>query len=164
LVLINPPYGEAANTQGNAGKTGIATTRVSHGMNDLSYAARELFVQFMHRMMIELPNAKLAMFSTLKYVNAPNFDKFRERWTAKFLDGFVVPSKVFDGLKSSFPIGFLVWDMATTGRSDSVTTTALDRDGNVVGEKTFYDVPNGRMLSAWMPRLGSGPIEHLLAA
>jgi hypothetical protein len=153
LVLINPPYGEAANTQGNAGKTGIATTRVSHGMNDLSYAARELFVQFMHRMMIELPNAKLAMFSTLKYVNAPNFDKFRERWTAKFLDGFVVPSKVFDGLKSSFPIGFLVWDMATTGRSDSVTTTALDRDGNVVGEKTFYDVPNGRMLSAWMPRL-----------
>jgi hypothetical protein len=153
LVLINPPYGEAANTQGNAGKTGIATTRVSHGMSDLGYAARELFVQFMHRMMSELPNAKLAMFSTLKYVNAPNFDKFRERWTAKFLDGFVVPSKVFDGLKGNFPIGFLVWDMTTTGRSDSVTTTALDRDGNVIGEKTFYDVPNGRMLSAWMPRL-----------
>jgi hypothetical protein len=153
LVLINPPYGEAANTQGNAGKTGIATTRVSHGMNDLGYAARELFVQFMHRMMIELPNAKLAMFSTLKYVNAPNFDKFRERWKAKFLDGFVVPSKVFDGLKGSFPIGFLVWDMATSGRLDSITTIALDRVGNIIGEKIFYHVPNGQMLSSWMPRL-----------
>ncbi|MCA3437590.1 MAG: hypothetical protein INF48_09745 [Rhodobacter sp.] len=59
LVLINPPYGEAANTQGNAGKTGIAATRVSHGMSDLGYAARELFVQFLHRMMQELPNRPL---------------------------------------------------------------------------------------------------------
>jgi hypothetical protein len=131
----------------------MATTRSSHGMNDLGYSARELFVQFMHRTMIELPTAKLAMFSTLKYVNAPNFDKFRQRWTAKFMDGFVVPSKVFDGLNGSFPIGFLVWDMSITDPPYSVTTTALDRDGNAVGEKTFYDVPNDRMLSAWMPRL-----------
>lgn len=153
LVLINPPYGEAANTQGNAGKSGIATTRISHGMSDLGYAARELFAQFLYRMMSELPNAKLAMFSKLKYLNAPNFDKFRARWTAKFLDGFVVPSKVFDGLKGDFPIGFLVWDMSTSQKSNSVTTTALDRNGNVVGEKTFFDVPNGRLLSAWIPRL-----------
>ena len=162
LVLINPPYGEAANTQGQAGKTGIATTRVSHGMSDLGYAARELFVQFMHRMMTELPNAKLAMFSTLKYVNAPNFDKFRKRWVAKFLDGFVVPSKVFDGLRGSFPIGFLLWDMSISDPSDLVTTRVLDRDGNLIGEKTFYDVPNSRMLSAWMPRLkASGQIIPL---
>ena len=79
LVLINPPYGEAANSQGNAGKTGIATTRVSHGMTDLGYSARELFVQFLHRIMIELPTTQLAMFSKLKYVNAPNFERFRAR-------------------------------------------------------------------------------------
>ena len=101
LVLINPPYGEAANTQGKAGKTGIATTRVSYGMGDLGYAARELFVQFLHRIMSELPSTKLAIFAKLKYVNAPNFEHFRERWLAKFLDGFVVPSKVFDGLKAT---------------------------------------------------------------
>ena len=162
LVLINPPYGEAANTQGQAGKTGIATTRVSHGMSDLGYAARELFVQFMHRMMTELPNAKLAMFAKLKYINAPNFDKFRERWTAKFLDGFVVPSKVFDGLTGSYPIGFLVWDLSVTDPSVSVTMIVLDRDGNVVGQKTFYDVPNKKMLSAWIPRLkASGQVIPL---
>lgn len=162
LVLINPPYGEAANTQGKAGKTGIATTRVSHGMSDLGYAARELFVQFMHRMMIELPSAKLAMFAKLKYVNAPNFDKFRDRWAARYLDGFVVPSKVFDGLKGNYPIGFLIWDMGTDAPSDAIATTALDRDGNVIGEKTFFNVPNSRMLSAWMHRLkASGQIVPL---
>ena len=79
LVLINPPYGEAANSQGNPGKTGIARKRVRHGMDHLGYAARELFVQFLHRIMKELPSAKLAMFSTLKYVNAPNLKAFRDR-------------------------------------------------------------------------------------
>ena len=39
------------------------------------------------------------MFSKLKYVNAPNFEKFRENWNAEYLDGFIVHSKAFDGLK-----------------------------------------------------------------
>jgi hypothetical protein len=165
LVLINPPYGEAANAQGNAGKTGIATTRVSHGMDDLGYAARELFAQFMHRTMIELPNVKLAMFAKLKYVNAPNFQKFRERWRAKYLEGFVVSSKVFDGLKGSYPIGFLIWDMGIEAPSSAINTTALDLKGNAIGEKAFFNVPNDRMLSKWLPRLpATGEIVPLTNA
>lgn len=159
LVLINPPYGEAANTQGKAGKTGIATTRVSHGMSDLGYAARELFVQFMHRIMIELPNARLAMFAKLKYVNAPNFEHFRGRWQAKFLDGFIVPSKVFDGLKGNYPISFLVWNMSVASPSNAISTTALDRDGNAIGEKTFFNIPNHRFLSDWIPRARKNSTE-----
>ena len=73
LVLMNPPYGEAANTQGKAGKTDIANTSVSSGMGNFGYAARELFVQFLIRINLELPECRLGMFSTLKYVNAPNF-------------------------------------------------------------------------------------------
>jgi hypothetical protein len=111
LVLINPPYAEAANSQGNEGKTDVAATKIGELMNqeDYGYAARELFVQFMARISKEMPTATLAMFSTLKYVNAPNFEKFREAWKAKYLGGFVVHSKAFDGLKGDFPIGFLVW-------------------------------------------------------
>lgn len=152
LVLINPPYGEAANSQGNAGKTGIATTRISHGMEGLGYAARELFVQFVHRVMIELPSAKLAMFAKVKYVNAPNFELFRARWRAKYLDGFIVPSKVFDGLKGNYPISFLIWDMSVKKSSDAIVTSALDREGNLVGEKSFFNIPNNRLLSDWIPR------------
>lgn len=159
LVLINPPYGEAANSQGNAGKTGIATTRISHGMADLGYAARELFVQFMHRTMVELPTAKLAMFAKLKYVNAPNFDQFRARWKAKFLDGFVVPSRVFDGLKGNYPISFLLWDMGVHAPSDAISTIVLDRDGSTVGEKTFFNIPNHRFLSDWIPRGRKNRVE-----
>ncbi len=153
LVLINPPYGEAANSQGNAGKTGIARKKISFGMDHLGYAARELFVQFMHRIMLEMPNATLAMFSTLKYVNAPNFEAFRAKWKAAYLGGFVVHSKSFDSLKGNFPIGFLIWDLAKDTPSDRITAAALDKDGNLVGEKTFFNVPNKRFLSEWLPRL-----------
>jgi hypothetical protein len=159
LVLINPPYGEASNSQGNAGKSGIATTRVSHGMNDLGYAARELFVQFLHRILTELPNAKLAMFSTFKYINAPNFEEFRARWNAKFLDGFAVHSKAFDGLKGNFPIGFLLWDLGCNHPVHVITTRALDKAGNEIDEKSFFDIPNNRFLSGWLPRTRKNTTE-----
>jgi hypothetical protein len=78
-------------------------------MGDYGYASRELFVQFLARIATEMPTATVAMFSTLKYVNAPNFEKFRDSWNAKYLGGFLVHSKAFDGLSGNFPIGFLVW-------------------------------------------------------
>lgn len=153
LVLINPPYGEAANSQGNAGKTGIATTRISYGMSDLGYAARELFVQFLHRIMAELPTATLAMFSTLKYINAPNFEAFRQRWTAEYLDGFIVHSQAFDGLDGNFPIGFLLWGLGQTKPTNVITATSLDKAVNAINEKTFFDLPNSRLLTGWLDRL-----------
>ncbi len=160
LVLINPPYAEAMNVDNvtasggkNADlKKGVSKTRISFGMGDLGYAARELFVQFLHRIMIETPNATLAMFSTLKYVNAPNFEAFRARWKAKYLDGFVVHSKSFDGLKGNFPIGFLLWDMAVNEPADAVHTIALDKAGNGIGEKTFYRKKLGAPLAEWIKR------------
>jgi hypothetical protein len=161
LVLINPPYGEASNSQGNAGKSGIATTRISHGMNEFGYAARELFVQFLHRILAELPRATLAMFSTFKYVNAPNFEEFRERWNAEFLDGFAVHSKAFDGLKGDFPIGFLLWNLARNKLAQTITVRALDKDGNEVDEKSFFRISNSRFLSGWLPRTRKNTTEAI---
>lgn len=159
LVLINPPYGEAANSQGNAGKTDIAKTAVGADMGQLGYAARELFVQFLVRIQRELPGAIVAMFSTLKYVNAPNFDQFRAQWKAKYLGGFVVHSRAFDGLKGNFPIGFLIWDSGKKMPLGVVETTALDKDGHVVGKKSFHNLPNALFLSEWMPRLKKNNVE-----
>jgi hypothetical protein len=153
LVLINPPYGEAANTQGNAGKTGIAKTRVSTSMGHLGYAARELFVQFLHRIDLELPKCTLAMFSTLKYINAPNFDVFRSHWKAQYLDGFIVHSKAFDGLNGNFPIGFLVWNLKHGAHVNVITTVALDKAGNAISEKSIFNIPNTRLLTGWLERL-----------
>ena len=78
-------------------------------MSEYGKASNELFTQFVARIAKEIPKATLAMFSTLKYVNSQAFEQFRSVWKAKYLGGFVVHSKAFDGLKGDFPIGFLVW-------------------------------------------------------
>ena len=159
LVLINPPYGEAGSTDtisGGKHKTDIATTKIALYMNNYGYATRELFTQFVARITVEIPTATIAMFSKLKYVNAPNFEQFRNIWSAEYLGGFIVHSQAFDGLKGNFPIGFLVWKSdhihAKKWMPNSIITEVLDKYSNPIGEKIFYNVPNDLFLSEWFKR------------
>jgi len=160
LVLINPPYGEAsssdnASSGGGESKTGIAATKVSQIMLDYGYAKRELFTQFLARIALEIPNVTLAIFSKLKYINASNFERFRTAWNARYLDGFIVHSKAFDGLKGNFPIGFLIWKINQEKKQiiTEINTDILDKKSKEIGEKTFYNLSNSNFLSQWVPRL-----------
>jgi hypothetical protein len=169
LVLMNPPYAEAMNvdnTTASSGKNsetkkGVAATQIGASMGDLGYAARELFVQFLVRIQRELPGATIAMFSKLKYVNAPNFAEFRKQWTAKYLGGFVVHSRAFDGLKGDFPIGFLVWDTGKNQPAESILTEVLDKEGLALGKKTFYREESQLPLSEWIVRPRSNKQDAL---
>jgi hypothetical protein len=156
LVLINPPYAEAANSAGKAGKTDVASTKIAESMEDYGFAARELFTQFLARIAKEIPTATVAIFSTLKYVNASNFEKFRAKWNASYLGGFVVHSKAFDGLKGSFPIGFLIWKTNQQGKKQfivEINTEVLNSDAHAIGEKGFYNISKTYFLNEWLPRL-----------
>lgn len=173
LVLINPPYAEAANadnTSESAGKNaenkkGVAATAVAKHMADLGYASRELFVQFLIRLAKEIPNATLAMFSKLKYVNAPNFEEFRDFWNAKYLGGFIVHSKAFDGLKGNFPIGFLIWktDVNSERRTPiiEISTEIIDKKAQPIGDKKFYNVSNDSLLGEWIVRPRSNEFDAI---
>lgn len=171
LVLINPPYGEATSSDNaskgvgtGASKTGIAKTKFAVvGMAEFGKASNELFTQFVARITKEIPNATLAMFSTLKYVNAQTMEIFRKQWKARYLDGFVVHSKSFDGLKGEFPIGFLIWKTfnAVAGEikqskytfPTEIACEVLDRSANPIGEKKFYNASNEKYLTCWIERL-----------
>jgi len=169
LVLMNPPYAEAANSDNISSnekaesKLGVSKTRVADLMDAQGYAARELFVQFLVRIGIEMPFATIAMFSTLKYVNAPNFEKFRKEWNVKYLDGFVVHNRAFDGLKGNFPIGFLIWSTNQNAKKKQpiveITTEVLDKNAQPIGEKHFYNLPNEQLLSHWIKRVKANKVE-----
>jgi len=152
IVLINPPYAESASGTDSANKVGVATTRIGSTMSHLGYAGRELFVQFLMRITKEIPNATIAIFSKLKYVNAPNFELFREHWRAKYLGGFVVPSKVFDGLNGDFPIGFLVWDTSIKIPITEVSCEVMSKKVLPIGEKTFYSINSEELIGNWIIR------------
>ena len=170
LVLINPPYAEAANADANRGdgdadaKSSVAATTMGESMDGYGYSARELFVQFLVRIAREIPNATIACFSKLKHVNAPNFAPFRERWNANYLGGFIIHSKAFEGLKGDFPIGFLVWKHHSPSKPQArfteIVTEVLDRNATPVGTKTFY-VHSGKLLGDWISRVKPNDLDAI---
>ncbi len=164
LVLINPPYAEAANrgylaedvTGEENKKTGVAKTKIASVMEDYGKASNELFVQFLARISKEIPTATIAMFSTMKYVNAPNFEKFRAIWNAQYLGGFVVHNQAFDGLTGKFPIGFLVWATNQNAKKKTpiseISVEVLDKKAHLIGDKLFYNLPKNTFLNVWLTR------------
>lgn len=158
LVLINPPYAESGEGLGAGNKQGVAKTKfAATAMSKYGKASNELFTQFVARAAQELPTATIAMFSKMKYINGSNFEKFRQAWNAKYLGGFVVHSKSFDGLKGDFPIGFLAWKTnniqdAKRTAINTVDVEVLDKNAKPIGEKTFYNLPNELFLSNWIEK------------
>ncbi len=158
LVLINPPYAEAGSgvSKGDTNKKKVEQTKINALMkiNETGYASKELFVQFLVRIAQEMPTATIAMFSTLKYVNAPNFEKFREQWNADYKGGFIVHSKAFDGLNGNFPIGFLVWQTNQLAKQKKpitqIETEVIDKYAKPIGSKLFYNLPNKSFLNVWI--------------
>ena len=165
LVLINPPWGEATSSDNarkgvgtDASKIGIAKTKfASTSMEEYGKASNELYTQFVARIAKEIPTATLAMFSTLKYINSQTSEVFRNIWKAQFLDGFVVPSKVFDGLKGDFPVGFCIWKTNNKPSSKikpfaEINCEVLDKNINPIGTKCFYNIPIVKYLTNWIDR------------
>jgi hypothetical protein len=161
LVLINPPYAESGNRgntsegEGEKNKKGVAKTKFSSiAMENYGKASNELFTQFIARIALEIPKATIAMFSTMKYVNAPNFEKFRQVWKAQYLGGFVVHNRAFDGMSGKFPIGFLIWKTNKNIKKpiSEIRVDVFDKNAQPIGEKSFYNIPSSYFLNAWLKR------------
>lgn len=170
LVLINPPYAEATNdntargvaADGTGAKERVAKTRLAVSLKaDYGKATNELFAQFVARIDLELPTATLAMFSTLKYVISPTLERFRETWKAKYLSGFVVHSRAFDGVPGNFPIAFLIWDTSDNVTVSDIEALVLDKEGQEVGAKTFLVSTGRKLLTDWIIRPRSNH-EHVV--
>lgn len=167
LVLINPPYAEATSADtvsGGENKTGVAKTKLAaSAMKKYGKASNELYTQFIARIAIEIPTATIAMFSTLKYVNAPTLNVFRDNWCAKYLDGFVVHSKSFDGIKGDFPIGFLIWKTIVKNKRTKcdfeIKVEVLDKYTNPIGERIFFDSDKNELLTDWIQRPATNNID-----
>ncbi|GHS35424.1 hypothetical protein VN1156_13870 [Helicobacter pylori] len=157
IIYINPPYAEAGNKAKMSG-TGEHKAKVARNnlicekyKDELDKANNELFAQFFMRIYKELNGCIMASFSTLKYLNSSNFKKFREVFKAKFLEGFMVPADSFDNVKGQFPIGFLVWDTATTPLkpTNALNLEVFDSLGEFLGYKNIVN-ENVKNIHMWL--------------
>lgn len=153
IIFINPPYAEASTTS-TRNNTGKNKTAVSDSMiydkysSKLGGATKELFMQFFIRIYCEIEGAILASFSTLKYINAQQSNKFREIFKAKFLKGFIVPAYTFDNVKGNFPIGFLIWDMSKKEEIKKIKLDVFNENGNFLGKKVLF--PKNKYMIEWL--------------
>ncbi len=148
VVYINPPYAETSTKRfaqkDRKNKTEISFTEV-RGNEVSGKASRELFVQFIMRIYEQLRGVKLAQFSKLKIVQAPNFSVIRSRFTAKLEACFLIPANTFDNVKGDFPVGFFIWDTSIQEPFVSFMASVYDAKG--------LKIPFGKKLQACDDRL-----------
>ena len=163
IIFINPPFAtsQKAGYSGESKKS-VSDTKVRPLMHaqGLGEVSRELFAQFLFRIRTEFTGKEthLGLFSTLKYVNANNDQKFRDQiFQFGFEDGFVFSSANFSGTQAAnpFPVGFLVWDLRKRKKLEDqkIEVTVLDDDTSKLGRKVIASEHRDRFLSKWIERV-----------
>ncbi len=155
VIYINPPYAEATNARtitGTGGnRPGVAESYVKHTyIGSLGRAVNELYAQFFARIIREIPTCNLAMFSTLKTLQGPNFTGFRQQFRAKLGRIFCVPANTFDNVKGSFPIGFQLWNTAIDEEFKAIEADIYNAKGEYQGKKPLYAYQNGSFIIDWL--------------
>jgi hypothetical protein len=157
VVYINPPYAEAGNTKQ---RTGTGENKANTSINNKTYdkykgvigkASNELFTQFLTRIYAEIPNSKIANFSTLKNLQSSNFKDFRGFFRAKLEKIFLTPADTFDNVKGQFPIGFFIWDTYQKETFKEGLADIYDKFGDFKCEKKIinYDFEKG-LIGKWL--------------
>ncbi len=162
IIFINPPFAtsQKAGYSGES-KESVSATKIRPLMHkaDLGEVSRELFSQFLFRIRKEFADkeAHLGLFSTLKYVNSNNDQKFRDKvFQFTFEGGFVFSSANFSGTQATnpFPVGFLVWNLAKLKKLEQqkLEVTVLDDDTSKIGRKLIVSEHRSKFLSKWILR------------
>ena len=155
VIYINPPYAEASNARTSSGtgenRPGVSdsATRAKY-KSQLGKAANELFAQFYARIVSEIPTCELAVFSTLKTLQAPNFTEFRQKFPAKLGRIFLVPANTFDNVKGDFPIGFQIWHTAIKEEFRKIEADIFDAKGGFFGHKSLIPYSTDIVINRWL--------------
>lgn len=166
VIYINPPYAEASNARTVTGsgqnRAGLSKSAVQEKYkNRLGRAGNELFAQFYARIVDELPTTVLALFSTLKIVQAPNFREFRREFRAKPGRFFLVPANTFDNVRGDFPIGFQIWYTNNKDSFNQIESDVYDAIGNFQEKKNLYPHENTKFIIEWLRQYYDKKNKHL---
>jgi len=169
VVYINPPYAESAGggtSTRREGKKDVQKSKIHQKYQQkIGNASAELFAQFLYRIYEEIPDSKIANFSTLKILQAPKFLNFRSSFLSKIKKIFIVPANTFDNVKGSFPIGFFVWNTEKKERFNKINVSVYDQVGHFLKYKKITSYDDLRYISDWLEEnsknIETTPIGHL---
>ena len=152
VIYINPPYAEAGSGTGrNKPKVSTENNVYKKYKNIIKDASKELFAQFIIRIYLEMQNCIIAQFSTLKIIQAGNFEAFRNVFVSKLKKVFLVPANTFDNVNGDFPIGFFIWDTSTQQKNKFLSADVFDSNGYFLKNKNIYFFDNkNKRINDWI--------------
>lgn len=152
VIYINPPYAEAGSGTGrNKPKVATENDVYKKYKNIIKDASKELFAQFIIRIYLEMQNCIIAQFSTLKIIQAGNFEAFRNVFVSKLKKVFLVPANTFDNVNGDFPIGFFIWDTSTQQKNKFLSADVFDSNGYFLKNKNIYFFDNkNKRINDWI--------------
>lgn len=149
VIYINPPYAEGDAKIGR-GRSGVAVSKIQEKYSEqMGYAKRELYIQFMARIYAELKGCKFGLFSTLTHLQGSKFFAIRNSFKAKLEKIFLVPANTFDNVKGDFPIGFQVWNCEKKEDFSNIFADLFGKDGESCGTKTLFAYENCKYINDW---------------
>lgn len=158
LIYINPPYAEAPNKKTVAktgqNKTGVSVENRAHkdlsDIQGMNIAAREMYVQFLHRICSQIEGCKVGCFSKLKLLQSPGFEPFRKLFPMKLESLFICPAYTFDNVKGKFPIGFHIWDTSQKEEFSGIVSDVYDAKAKRIGTKSIHAYDSKRLITQWL--------------
>lgn len=117
IVLMNPPYGTAANTvHNNSSKTGISNTNILHRMKSDGWGrcTENMYAQFIYRIYklnTRTKNIQLAMFTKSSILTMEAYSEFRKHFfdTYVYDTGFAFSSKWFSDTAGTWDVLFSIF-------------------------------------------------------
>ena len=150
VIYINPPYAEVGAQSGEGKKDVQFTKTYSTYKKELGNAGRELFAQFLMRVYKEIPLCRLANFSKLKNLQAPNFSDFRKEFRAQLEKIFLTPANTFDNVKGEFPIGFFIWDGTKEEVFEEIVADVYDDNRDFLCKKLLFHLDKYEVINNWL--------------
>ena len=157
VIYINPPYKDLTTSS----DTGGASVVHDVYLKELSVANRELFGQFLARILFEIPGCYIGVFSKLKILQGPDFSTFRIYFRPAIREIFLVPANTFDNVVGEFPIAFQVYDLSGNNPFSSYEADVFDKAGNALSPKTIV-CPDGLVyISKWLTKFNDKTQMHI---
>lgn len=155
VVYINPPYAEATSSKtisnvNSLHKENVGTSSIkSKYEKELEQASKELYVQFLYRIYVEIPDCIISNFSKIKTLQGNHYAKFRNLFQAKLEKLFIVPANTFDNVTGKFPIGFFIWNTGEKSIFKNIYADVYNSDGNYFSSKYLF-VPENNNIKDWL--------------
>ena len=155
VVYINPPYAEATSSKtisnvNSLHKENVGTSKTKTKYEkELEQASKELYVQFLYRIYVEIPDCIISNFSKIKTLQGNHYGKFRYLFQAKLEKLFMVPANTFDNVNGKFPIGFFIWNTSKKSIFNDIHADVYNSNGNYFSSKYLF-VPENRNIKDWL--------------